>query len=261
MTHPVDPSDPILEGDLHAYVDDQLAPTRRIEVEAYLSRNPRIAARVMSDLRARDELRLTPRGAAAHLRHRHGRRGPAPRARARPRSRALAHSARGGAGGLRGGRLDRPCAARRLLGGRRRRLDAAARLRHRRADVPSHRAAARLDGLAAARQAFDRAEIRSQTAIVLPTLPAGWRVVRRPGLPVAFRAERRDRAQRRADGHAVALRLPPRLVLDRARRHDLGGRLTAAYWQMGEVAYALVGKAAGDRTLTEAAEKLSESLH
>src|SRR3954466_14186555 len=51
-------SDPVTEADLLAYVDDQLAPTRRIEVEEYLARDPEAAARVMADLKDRDALRL-----------------------------------------------------------------------------------------------------------------------------------------------------------------------------------------------------------
>ncbi|SMH36548.1 anti-sigma factor family protein [Azospirillum agricola] len=55
---------PILEADLLAYVDDQLDPARRIEVEAYLQANPVLAARVMQDLRQRDEIRLFLHGDA-----------------------------------------------------------------------------------------------------------------------------------------------------------------------------------------------------
>jgi anti-sigma factor RsiW len=50
--------DPITEDDLHAYVDDQLDATRRIEVEEHLAHNPEAAARVMADLKHRDALRL-----------------------------------------------------------------------------------------------------------------------------------------------------------------------------------------------------------
>ena len=50
--------DPITEDDLHAYVDDQLDATRRIEVEEHLAHNPEAAARVMADLKDRDTLRL-----------------------------------------------------------------------------------------------------------------------------------------------------------------------------------------------------------
>ena len=51
-------SDPITETDLLAYVDDQLDPARRIEVEEYLAQNPGAATRVMADLKDRDTLRL-----------------------------------------------------------------------------------------------------------------------------------------------------------------------------------------------------------
>ena len=49
-------TDPITETDLHAFVDDQLEVTRRIEVEDYLAGHPEVAARVMADLRTRDAL-------------------------------------------------------------------------------------------------------------------------------------------------------------------------------------------------------------
>ena len=60
----------ITEIDFQAYVDDELPPDRRIEVEAHICRHTAEAIRVMADLRTRDELRLalaeiphTPRGA------------------------------------------------------------------------------------------------------------------------------------------------------------------------------------------------------
>ncbi len=48
----------ISEIDLNAYVDGELDPRRRIEVEAYLETHPEAAARVMHDMRVRDEIRL-----------------------------------------------------------------------------------------------------------------------------------------------------------------------------------------------------------
>ncbi len=51
-------TDPVTDADLDGYVDDQLDVTRRIEVEAYLAARPETAARIMADLRNRDELRL-----------------------------------------------------------------------------------------------------------------------------------------------------------------------------------------------------------
>jgi anti-sigma factor RsiW len=50
--------DPITEVDLLAYVDGQLDPARRIEVEEHLAHNPQAAARIMADLKDRDALRL-----------------------------------------------------------------------------------------------------------------------------------------------------------------------------------------------------------
>jgi anti-sigma factor RsiW len=48
----------VTDADLHAYVDGQLDPARRVEVEAYLGAHPDEAAEVMEGLRLRDELRL-----------------------------------------------------------------------------------------------------------------------------------------------------------------------------------------------------------
>ena len=49
---------PVSDTDLQAYIDGQLKPARRIEVEAYLATNPEEAAEVMDGLRLRDELAL-----------------------------------------------------------------------------------------------------------------------------------------------------------------------------------------------------------
>ncbi|MBB2960605.1 anti-sigma factor family protein [Methylobacterium sp. R2-1] len=49
--------DPVTETDLIAYVDGELDPMRRVEVEAHLARNPQDALQVMADLRDRDALR------------------------------------------------------------------------------------------------------------------------------------------------------------------------------------------------------------
>lgn len=51
-------NEPISDIDLNAYVDGELDARRRIEVEAYLEINPEIAARVMHDMRVRDEIHL-----------------------------------------------------------------------------------------------------------------------------------------------------------------------------------------------------------
>lgn len=57
-------NEPISDIDLNAYVDGELDAQRRIEVEAYLEANPDEAARVMHDMRVRDEIRLFIAGPA-----------------------------------------------------------------------------------------------------------------------------------------------------------------------------------------------------
>ena len=51
-------SEPIGESDLLAYVDGELDTSARIAVEAHLREHPEVAARVLDDLRLRDEVRL-----------------------------------------------------------------------------------------------------------------------------------------------------------------------------------------------------------
>ncbi|KDE01269.1 hypothetical protein L535_2666 [Bordetella bronchiseptica SBL-F6116] len=57
------PADPIADVELDAYIDGQLDSARRADVEAFLARDARAAARVSADLRLRDALR---QGATRH---------------------------------------------------------------------------------------------------------------------------------------------------------------------------------------------------
>ena len=57
-------NEPISDIDLNAYIDGELDAQRRIEVEAHLEANPEEAARVMHDMRVRDEIRLFMAGPA-----------------------------------------------------------------------------------------------------------------------------------------------------------------------------------------------------
>jgi anti-sigma factor RsiW len=52
------PNNEITEVDLSAYVDEQLDPARRAEIESYLARHKEAAALVMQDLSVRANLRL-----------------------------------------------------------------------------------------------------------------------------------------------------------------------------------------------------------
>ncbi|TXN50239.1 anti-sigma factor, partial [Methylobacterium sp. WL18] len=49
--------DPITDDDLIAFVDGQIDPMRRLDVEAHLAAHPGAAAQVMADLHDRDALR------------------------------------------------------------------------------------------------------------------------------------------------------------------------------------------------------------
>ncbi|KDC42976.1 transmembrane regulator, partial [Bordetella bronchiseptica] len=65
------PADPIADVELDAYIDGQLDSARRADVEAFLARDARAAARVSADLRLRDALRqgATRHGAGARDAH------------------------------------------------------------------------------------------------------------------------------------------------------------------------------------------------
>jgi anti-sigma factor RsiW len=252
--------DPVSEDDLQAYVDDQLAVARRIDVEAYLSRHPAEATRVMADLRVRDELRLAM-------------------AQAIPiRDTVTTDAAR---------RLERGLSRGRLLSQLRRAatiafLIGAGWLAHAysgplgiRTVVASSLPPAYVsDAIMAHRttlvragmhsqpnvRAYDPAEIRAATAILLPALPADWEVMDAQIFPSAFgpSVEMAIRTESFGTVSLFAVRpgtfdVVPATLLAR-------DGLTAAYWQVGEVAYALVANADA-RELDKGAIKLAESLY
>ncbi|WP_313525108.1 anti-sigma factor [Shinella sp.] len=254
-------NDPILEADLNAYVDDQLAVGRRIEVEAYLSERPETAAQIMKDLRVRDELRLA---LADH------------RAVMRQETREAARL------------LERALSRRRVFGFLRRAATialfvAAGWVAHAAfgpfgatevvASTPppafveeavrAHKTTLLRDSMASQpeTESFDPAEIRSATAIVLPDLPKGWGVVDTQVFPSAY-------------GPSVELVLEPRkderLSLFAVRpgsfavQHVLlfhADNARAAYWQIGDVAYALVSESRKADDLAETARDLSRTLY
>ena len=254
-------NDPILEADLNAYVDDQLAVGRRIEVEAYLSERPDTAAQIMKDLRVRDELRL------ALADHR-----PATRQETREAARLL----------------ERALSRRRVFGFLRRAATvalfvAAGWTAHAvlgpfgatqvvastppptfvEEAVRAHRTTLLRDTMASQpeTETFDPAEIRSATAIVLPDLPKGWSVIDTQVFPSAY-------------GPSIELVLEPRkgerLSLFAVRPGSFGvqhvllfhaDNARAAYWQIGDVAYALVSESRRADDLAETARDLSRTLY
>ncbi|BCH25812.1 anti-sigma factor family protein [Mesorhizobium sp. L-8-3] len=252
--------DPVTDADLDAYVDDQLDVTRRIEVEAFLSVRPETAARVMADLRTRDELRVALAGV-----------------RGMPRP-ATAEAAR---------RLERGLSRRRLFGALQR---AAAVLAFVAAGWLAHEIALpiavtevvasmpppayvedaiRAHGTSVLRASmssqpevtdYDPVEIRSATAIVMPDLPGDWDVRDVQIYPSRFGPSVEMAVGTRQFG-------PVSLFAVRPGSFDVvrptlvpAGEAWAAYFQIGEVAYALV--ATGDpHKLERAAKRLFDTLH
>lgn len=253
-----DPRDAVSEADLDAYLDDQLEPLRRIEVEAWLAARPGLAARAMADLRVRDELRLALAGW---------------RPAGRPETVDLAR------------RLNRALSRdRRLL--RLRRLAAAVTLvgagwlGHAAlaptvvTASPPHPAfvadALRAHGAAALRAGMesqpkasrlDAAEIRSATGIALPALPEGWAVrdaqvfpsPNGPSVELALAVEEL--------GGVSLFAVRPGGFDVIAPRRGPEGEAASAYFQIGDAAYVLVAPADTGEALERAAAGLARSLY
>lgn len=230
--------DPITDSDLIAFVDGQIDPMRRLEVEAHLAAHPEAAARVMADFHDRDALRASFQD----------RLGPGP-----DRNVALAR------------RLDRSLRWNRVASRMKRAaaiavLVGAGWLAHDEIgrfgipdtlastvdaslveDARQARAVAQLRAVTAAdAAAYDRDRLRAATGIDLPPLPAGWRVRdlqvfpsrHGTGIEVSFEAETLGEVSlfaTRADGHAGLSMLG-----DTAE-----GRVFA--WTSGGSAYAVSG--------------------
>ena len=249
--------DPVSEEDLHAYIDDQLDVARRVEVEAYLAERPDAAALVMADLRNRDELRMALAIKPSFLR-------PTTNDAARRTDGALTRQA--------WLYRFRPAVAAAVL-------VAAGWSAHALVSPPASPGAsgvpAYVEAAVSARQTsllraamfsqpevpdYDRAELLSATAIAMPELPTDWVVTDvqvfpsrfGPSIEMAINTERFGTLSlfaARPGGFAVA----PVSTLELA---DLSG----AHWQIGEVAYALLGEGETDN-LGEAAIGLADTLY
>ena len=237
-------TDPINETDLHAFVDNQLDVPRRIAVEDHLARHPETAARVMADMRTRDAL-------AAAI---GGPRLPPP---ATPVFKAARRLDRGLVWRRIGLRLRRAAAVALLIGagwfahahvGLFEIADSEASptlpafvedARH------SHHTALIRARMVSQPEApdYDPAEIRAETGIALPALPADWRVVDAQIFPSRT-------------GHSVEITGETdalgRVSLFAARAQSAGviaptlarsGAAVTVYWQSGEFVYALTGAA------------------
>jgi anti-sigma factor RsiW len=249
-------ADPIVDSDLHAFIDGQLDATRRIEVEDFLARHPDVAARLMADLRTRDMLRLA-----------------FPEAPSRSSPRQLEAARRLQRGFLWrdvGLKLQQAAAIAMLIG--------IGWFAHEKAGVfdigeteastrppafvvdaqHAHDTAllrTRMASQVAARS-YDAAEILKETGIAVPDLPQDWRVAdvqvfpsqEGHGLEMALDAPQLGRVSLFASRTAAARPLGPSLARSTAS--------LTIYWQAGTLAYALTGSAP-EPALRQAAAKLS----
>ena len=257
MTH----SEPVSEFELDAYVDDQLSPSRRIAVEAYLSGQPALAMRVMADLRTRDELRLALADTALVRR-------PATTDAARRLTRGLRR-------GVVFDRVRRAAVLALLVGtgwlahaefGALSVGDVAASTQppsYVAAAVMAHRTVLLRAEMASQPEVrdFDPQEIRAATAVVLPDLPAGWQVRDVQVFPSAYGPSVEMALQSPELGAASLFAVRPGSFDVVAPTVTTEGELSAAHWQVGDVAYALVAATGDGGDLDRAAERLSRTLH
>ena len=253
MTH----RDPVSEEDLHAYIDDQLDVARRVEVEAYLAGQPNAAAQIMADLRNRDELRMAMANKPSFVR-------PTTNEAARRIDGALTRQA--------WLYRIRPAMAAAVLVAT---GWSAHALVSPSADTVASGVPAYVEAALSARQTsllraamfsqpevpeYDPSELLSATAIAMPELPAEWVVTDvqvfpshfGPSIEMGIQTEQHGTLSlfaARPGGFAVA----PVSTIDLA---DLSG----AHWQIGEVAYALLGEGSTDK-LGMAAIGLAETLY
>ncbi|MGY5800261.1 anti-sigma factor family protein [Rhizobium sp. LEGMi12c] len=252
--------DPIIDTDLDAYVDGELTLARRVEVESYLSEHPEIAAKVMADMSIRGELRMALAGE-----------GHVVRAETREAARRLerglvygrmlgsfqrvaaiavlvttgwvAHTSFGAFTASEVSASTRPPAF----------VDDAVRAYKTtavREEIKPQSAAAN----------YNPEEIRASTAIILPELPGDWRVTDAQIYPSEFGPSIEMMVDAGEDGHLSLFAVRPGNFAVQDVSHIKRDDVQAVYWQIGEVAYALIGNGKAGQ-LDGDAEKLARSLY
>lgn len=247
----------VIDADLDAYVDNQLDAASRLRVEKYLSRNPEAAAQVMTDLSIRNALKLSFDVDEEHFR-------PETREAARRLSSGLSDRQMWNS-------LRRIAAvglvfsvgwfAHTSVGTRE--VNATV---HPPAFVEQAVRAHMVSLVRAGMQSqpeiksYDREDIRAATAIAMPKLPDDWRVVDVQVFPSEF-GPSIEAALRTGDGALVSLfaSRPGNFDVEPITSLSLN-EAEAAWWQIGEVAYAVVSSTP-DTGLTDEAETLKNSLY
>jgi len=253
-------TDPVTDSDLDGYVDDQLDVARRIEVEAYLAARPETAARIMADLRNRDELRLAlanPPGKASPSTAEAARRLERGLLRGRVFGilrRAAAIAVFVSAGWLANEAFG-PFSASEVVASTPPPAYVEEAMR-------AHRTSVLRASMASQPEVaeYDAEEIRSATAIVMPTLPANWSVRDVQIYPSQF-GPSVEMAIETAELGMLSLFAVRPGTFDVVRPTLAPSRdVMAAYFQVGEVAYALVTSGRVEN-LDRAAERLADTLY
>jgi len=252
--------DPVTDADLDAYVDDQLDVTRRIEVEAFLSARPEAAARVMSDLRTRDELRVALAGSKGMAR-------PATADAARRLERGLAQgrifvalqraatvAVFVAAGWLANGIIG-PMLVTRVVAS----PQPPAYLEE---AIRAHKTTLVRETMPSQPEApnYVAGEIRAATAIVMPSLPKGWKVRDVQIYPSRFGPSVEMAVETKEMGLVSLFAIRPGTFDVVKPTVAPSGDISSAYFQIGDVAYAVVARS-DVQDLDRAAETLAKTLY
>lgn len=248
---------PVSEADLGAYVDGQLDTAGRLRVEAFLSKNPDAAAHVMTDLTVRSSLKLAismddascespTRQAARRLEN------------GLPDARMWATFQKVAAVGL---LVSVGWFANTSFGTRE--VNASA---HPPAFVEqavrAHRTSLLRSGMHSQPEvtSYDRDDIRAATAITMPRLPDDWKIIDVQVFPSEF-GPSVDTSVRTPEGALISIfaSRPGSFSVEAVTSINLSDA-EAAWWQLGEVAYAVVSSTP-ETGLTDEAEVLRSSLY
>ncbi|HEV7323408.1 MAG TPA: anti-sigma factor [Ensifer sp.] len=249
--------DTVLDTDLCAYVDNQLDATGRLRIETWLARNPDAAARVMADLGMRTTLKLAMTSDVVS---------------GRPDTREAARRLSSGLANARVLNVLQKVAAVGLM-------VAVGWIAHSSVGPSEVNAsghpppfvehAIRAHQISRVRatmpsqpevQNYDRDDIRAATAIVMPELPKEWHVVDVQVFPSDF-GPSVETSVRTDDGTLISLFAgrPGHFAVEPVKDFNLSNA-EAAWWQVGEVAYAVVSSTPGIG-LRDEAELLKNSLY
>jgi anti-sigma factor RsiW len=249
--------EPVNDTDLDSYIDNQLDPAGRLRVENWLAKNPEAAARIMADLGVRTTLKLAM---------------SAPDTAVRQETREAARRLSAGLATARTLDVLQKVAAVAMLFSIGWFAHSSVGLQEVNASVQppafvEEAVRAHQTSLVRASmqsqpevKTYDRDDIRAATAITMPELPKDWKVVDVQIFPSDFgpSVEASVRTGNGSDISVFAGR-PGHFAVEPVKDLNLADA-EAAWWQIGEVAYALISSTP-NIGLVDEAELLKHSLY